>query len=298
MRRMKLRHRMFIAVVAGLLTVGFFFYAFRARGPSYQGKELGAWLEEDYPQARYGMQNFRGLGPHYEETAEAIRAMGEKAIPPLLEMFESGDSAFKLMWVGLLEKQRLVEIPYTLSEVRRERALAGFRALGPRAKPALPELTRLFYRTNLASAAGAAIAAIGPEGLPVFGAGLTNEHSVIRRASAFYIGQLHSNALSEVSGLLACLNDTSREVRADAARSLGRIGRQAGLVVPALAQRLDDPDPWVRGSVLRAIGAFGPEAASAGPAITRAISNASPTEASFRKLGTNILKQIGATPGQ
>src|SRR5438552_7935805 len=100
--------------------------------------------------------------------------MGEKAIPPLLRMLAAKDSTLKTKYVALLEKRYFGEIPYTLAETRQERGVAGFRALGRQANTALPELVRLFYQTNSTSSAGSVLAGIGPEGIPVFRAGLTN----------------------------------------------------------------------------------------------------------------------------
>src|ERR1043165_6169020 len=220
---MNRKRRGFLALAMAAVVAAFLLHSMRTREPSYEGKTLTTWLEEDYPQGRYGARDYRGLGNHEEETKQAIRAMGTKAIPPLLRMLGAKDSPLKTKYVKLLEKGHFGQIPYTLAETYRERAEAGFRALGPQAKSAFPELVRLFYETNSTASAGAVLAGIGPEGIPIFRAGLTNEEAGIRAASAFYLGTYRSNAVAAVPGLVICLRDASANVRCSAAQALGGI---------------------------------------------------------------------------
>jgi alpha-galactosidase len=288
-RSVRLKAGTFLAVVAVAVVAGFLIQVLRPPDPSYHGKKLSEWLEEDNPQARYGVRDYRGLGNHEEATAEAIQALGEKAIPPLLRMLGAKDSALKTIWVKLLEKQHVARIPYTLAETYQERAVTGFKALGSRAKSALPELSRLFYQTNSTWSAADVLVAIGPESLPVFRAGLTNQKEWVRWASAWGLGNYGSNAIGDVPGLVRCLKDSCPHVRGAAARALERIGQKAHLALPALIESLEDSDRFVRLVALRTIGAFGPQATSAIPAISRLLTNTASGDTNLLKAATNAL---------
>jgi len=286
-------YRKLLALVALVVIAVCLFHVLSPREPRWQGKSVGVWLEEYYPQARYGARNYRGLGGE-DVTKQALQAVGEKAIPALLRMLQAQDFPLKMECVNRLEKQDLVHVPYTLAETYHRRAIMGFEILGPRAKGALPELTRLFHQTNWTEVATEALRGIGADSLPIFRAGLSNRHEVIRAMSAAALGSYGSNAVADLPRLLPFLNDSNARVRGSTAVALGSIGQEVDKVLPALIERLGDSDHDVRLWALYGIGLFGHHATSALPAITRAMTNTPPSDRDFLRVATNALKRIEA----
>lgn len=77
-----------------------------------------------------------------EEVDDAIRHMGTNAIPTLLEMLRSKDTAVKAAAVKQAERANLIWV--SLAEERDAEAARGFEILGASAKDAVPTLIEIY----------------------------------------------------------------------------------------------------------------------------------------------------------
>ena len=83
-----------------------------------------------------------------EEADAAVRKIGVRAVPILLQKLRVTDSKWRrptVDWVG-----RHLKLAFEPSKAEREWAEAqyGFRILGTQAVVAIPELTQIFFETN------------------------------------------------------------------------------------------------------------------------------------------------------
>jgi HEAT repeat protein len=107
------------------------------------------------------------------------------------------------------------------------------------------------------SVAGQALLAIGPAALPSLRS-LEGAEDAAARAFAIELVGLLGDA-SDGSRLVACVRDSSADVRAKAAFALGRLGAEEG--AEQLRFALGDRIPFVRAQAARALGAVGDAAA-------------------------------------
>jgi lysophospholipase L1-like esterase/HEAT repeat protein len=151
-------------------------------------------------------------------------------------------------------------------------ALRGLEALGPQANPARGRVLALLEDPHEAVRLGSAhvlwAQPSAPGELPVLGRLLAHEDALV---AAFAEASLLRAGAAALPTLMARLDDPRAELRARAARSLGRLGPAASPAIRALTQRLADPDPHVRRVSARALGRLGAAASEAVPALERAL---------------------------
>jgi HEAT repeat protein len=139
----------------------------------------------------------------------------------------------------------------------REAAVRGAaaRSLGRLAAvDAVKRLVHAFSAGRLPRAvAGQALLAIGPSALPALRELLDADEAEAREFAVELVGLLGDATDSRV--VLLRLRDSSAEVRAKAARALGRLGAEE--VGSALAETLGDRIPFVRVSAAHALAAVG-----------------------------------------
>ncbi|HEY3122084.1 MAG TPA: HEAT repeat domain-containing protein [Vicinamibacteria bacterium] len=190
--------------------------------------------------------------------------------------------------------------------VRREAARA-LGAVGPRARPAAPELfaalrdAREAVRGEAARAlagldlhdaayvpelvrtlqsddpyvrgfAAWTLGNVGPAAkaaVPALVAALDYEEGYDRGGAATALAKMGAAAREAVPALVAGLRSPDGDRRWKAARTLGRIGPAAADAIPALVQALDDTNEHVRIYAARALGRMGPHARQAIPALER-----------------------------
>jgi HEAT repeat protein len=251
----------------------------RSDDPFYQGKRLSVWLADCNPKLEYFAR--RDGAPDREErsdtrraleAADALRAMGTNAVPYLLKLASSGPSvlwskaeSMQLdQWVlihlksrGLYDWMRSrVEKPWSDHRC----AENGFKTLGQRASPAVPQLIRLLKSPDwdTKETAADALGAIGPA------------------------------AQEAVPALIQCINDPNERVEDAAVEALFAIGMKPEVAVPALA-RLLEADEGDFDRAMHLLANFGPDAKAAVPAILPFL-EVQDTE--LRARATNVLKQI------
>ena len=259
----KRRFALVLAVLAGLTAV--LFLASQPSDPLHKGKRLSEWLQE------FDMSN-SVLEPDRRRKAEqAIREIGTNALPFLVRELRARDSWLKRKTLKLTPKLLLGRMPTAVfAHVRRQRAVAGFRALGPLGTPALPQLSDLLNDKEIASYAARAMVQMGTDAVPPLMSALTNREPAVRIAAADGLYWLKSDAAPAVPALMAALKEEKESVRRGAASALGNIGQRAEAVVPALLDALKDPISSVRDQAVWALGRFRAEAKAAVPALLKA----------------------------
>src|ERR1043166_359150 len=123
-----------VAGLVGLLIAG----ASREREPEYGGKRLSEWV-----------QNLT-YEPPYGEAHEAVLHVGTNAIPYLLKWIQYEPAGWRASLYGTMNLV-LNEFVWHLPDkknVRAEGARHAFRSLGPKAKAAVPDLTRIMLTSK------------------------------------------------------------------------------------------------------------------------------------------------------
>src|SRR5947207_5157072 len=193
------------------------------RGPRYEGKPAGYWVEQllhDNAKARQALQK---IGPAAGPAlAEAVSRRRGRVWAQL--------EAWRPMLPAFIARK----IPRrALDQLLQERAIEVLYQFGPTAAPAVPALVGVdaslndFIGFGAAGLAHATLQQIGPAGLP------------------YFIRTLESN---------------DPKIRAKAASYIRQLGPAAGAAAPALAKAFKDPIPAVRRSALIALAQIRPPA--------------------------------------
>lgn len=248
-----------IAAVIGLAIAGFIFLTvLRSQPPEYEGRSLDAWLREamaESPAAK-------------EKAREALRAMRPSPGPILVRRLREENSLlrrFARLWPF---HTHFAEHGMHGPEIY------GLLALGPEAKPLIPDLAPLIWNENVGDGVILILSQLGPESAPVLMDALTNSpplgaagslpprflairRSAVRRRIVMALGSMGTNAQAAAPTLLSDLKSPDRITRLTAQTALGRVGaRNDPTIRRALLSQLNDPDATTRGQAARAL-AFG-----------------------------------------
>jgi HEAT repeat protein len=161
---------------------------------------------------------------------------------------------------------RLFHIPFhprSSYEIRGEATQALF-ALGPAAKPAIPELATLIWDREAGEQAIAILTKLRPDSAPYLISALTNPPSpanprekmlleMRQRKLTMAAGVMGAAGQSAIPTLLAQLQSKAVIDRLTAISALERIGQPASVIKPALYQMLHDPNETVRGNAARSL---------------------------------------------
>ena len=192
-----------------------------------------------------------------------------------------------------------VTSPTLLARVRNLNS--AFLALGPAARPVIPELSAIYHEGRYCGVTAEALRAIDmSSAAPILASGLTNRELKVRVVSAEFLPSLwlQTNSAAAdiaISNLLQCLNhqgddSDSVHLRATASVRLGSIKLQSETVVPALAARLQrEKDPFARSAAAISLGNYGSEARAAIPALRQATND---TERIVSRTASSALKKI------
>jgi hypothetical protein len=158
--------------------------------------------------------------------------------------------------------------------------LLGIEILGEAARPAIPQLKRLFQteQSGGINSAGMLLERFGREGYQALADGLTNENVSVRIKTLEFlnfvaigsrttnkepklVAEFRHNAEVAIPALLVALNDKNQEVVHGAVTELSAIHREPELVIPALERVANDPinGPTVREAAVSALANFGIE---------------------------------------
>lgn len=242
------------------------------REPVYRGKTLTQWLKRLDDGEAFGISS--GRLPSFTgaqiEAAEAIRAIGTNALPLLMDDIRAHPSE-KDVWIQLNRKldrftmnhfgRRSFGLADVTSEDRiRWRAAQGLSALGPLAKPAVPELTRLLFTNYFHSSikeAAYALAGISPDGIAVLTNSLqpTNEWSGM--CAIWALGQHPAAGTNVIPFLISATTSSSEGTACGAIQVLGLFHVDPEHVIPALTNALSSSNATVRGDAARSLAEFG-----------------------------------------
>ena len=277
-------------VLAALAILALAFWEWsRPREPVYQGKSLSAWVRE-LPAEEKGTRGvvwapLSGSRSKPELAAEdALRHLGTNALPILVRLMHSREKGLREAVASVKEwslkaYQRIFsraqtpgisggvyEYHKTTAEKEHWDAARGLNALGPLAKPAIPELEKILNGADLSldacPDAAYALGAMGPEGLAALRRTMTNAPPPARGdwpqiCAIWAAGQNPDNCAAALPELLTLLQDPDATVRMSAAWALGRIRTQPELEVPALAASVHDTGFNIRSMAEQALKEYG-----------------------------------------
>jgi HEAT repeat protein len=227
------RDRICVGLLLFMGIGGMLWFARRAHEPDCHGKPLRFWLQA-YSLA-YNAEAANGTTiPTREQANEALRHLGPKAIPILLEMLRAHDSAWKEALIRLAEKQQLIKISRSRPDDLNYMAGSAFVVLGPSASNAVPALIQIFDQK------------LSP---------------MSRANTAQALGYIGPPAEKAIPSLMRELGNTQKDsVRTSCAIALGMIHSRAELVVPVLTTLLGDPNANMRNHAAIALAGFGSDA--------------------------------------
>ncbi len=231
-------------------------FALQPRQPVYQGRTLSSWLDD---------LDYEVDAPKVWKASDAIKKIGSPALPQIIKLLKAEDSMYSRLGVELLTLARVKQSRFVPAWRHHWKATLAFRALGPRASPAVPELVAMLPDTEQKMETLEALGLIGPA------------------------------AEEAVPAIIQCLKDGSGSVRCAAAEALGRIAGHPELAVPALIKALEHPQPNTRWHAADALGAFGESAKSSVPALENILNDPS---AEARTNAANSLQKIAASIAQ
>ena len=249
-----------IAIVAGLV----YLKRPERREPVYHGRTLTQWLKRLDDGQVFGISSGSLPSPTARqiEAAEAIRAMGPEALPLLMLDLHATPPQDALRFRAEDSLNRAIEGVFgtriwfaniTEEDKRRWRAAQGLAALGPLAKPAVPELERLlltnYFHSSIKEAAYA-LAAVGPEGIEILtNAPQVNEWSGM--CAIWALGQHRPAGTNVIPFLISAASSGSEGTACGAIQVLGLFHTQGELVIPALTAALASARPAVRSDAAR-----------------------------------------------
>jgi hypothetical protein len=192
------------------------------RTPRYAGQPLFYWLE-------------RIKSTDAAVSNEACGVLNTTIIPQLTEVMfhDTNDSRFKLTLIDRLNNLPAVQIYFTAAEVRRAEAAQVLGMIGPPARVAVPDLTKVLKGTDPAA----------------------------RPAAALALGQIHTDPEKIIPLLMGLLDDPQDGVPEAAVTGLGKFGGLAQGAVPKIIPLLKSREKEMVHAASGALKQIDPEAA-------------------------------------
>jgi hypothetical protein len=295
-----------LVVIVIFLGVGYLGTPAR-REPVYHGRSLSRWLKRLDDGRAFGISSGALPAPTPEqiEAAEAVHAMGANALPLLMEDIHVTPSAnsFRFKLQGRLNAvvERVTgSRPFgdgTEEDRIRWRAAQGLAALGPLAKPAMPELKRLlltnYFHSSIKEAAYA-LATVGPEGVEILTNAVQKNTEWSGMCAIWALGQHPAAGTNVIPFLIGATTSTSEGTACGAVQVLGLFHTRGEIVIPALTNALAGTNSSVSRDAARALGEFGSQATQAVPLLESRTNNTSVRDEALRAL--EKIKRSAAQP--
>lgn len=282
---MKPKRATLAVLVCIVAAIGLFSFRSRYAEPSYAGKSLSQWLQV--------YEESGSCDPDEPDAAQAIRAIGTKAIPFLIHWICYHEPKWKeqARWlfnrsVGRFQPSWMIA---DTTQLTQSRAHFGFRVLGPSAASAVPALHDLMMQDDQTTRVLAAMSlgGVGKPALPVLLEDLKTDNEQVFYRACIALREMRTNAEPAIPILIAALDDSREAVRYSAAMTLGQLHLRPEVVVPALIPQLQKGKDSL--SVLYALGEFGPAAGEAVPLIVPLLDNSND---GVRDRATRALREI------
>ena len=240
--------------------------------PLYQGKTLSYWV------TRVGRtEEFDGAP---KDAVAAIRAIGPKAVPFLLEWMPHLKPHRSLFIERLLQLfSRWFSNPNAKQGPSWNCVEIAWWALGSDGRSAIPTLARIMNqpRRNMDdysvwTESAKAISYLGPDAsipLLTVATNLHGQHELWELLHNFQ--NLGTNGAPAVPALIHWARDPDYWVRDGVVSALGGIGQRPDLAVPILLTRLHDSDSMVRRDAAAALGVFANDSEAVLPQLIKAL---------------------------
>ncbi len=261
---MKRANRIVGFIAAAILLAAGGVYVMTPDELTHEDRTLEEWLE-----ALVGRQ----ASPKPEEARRAIQAMGESAVPSLIDMLNARDSKLKEQIELVARLQPWFNVSFGRASTKRSRAILAFKTLGPAAAGAIPDLQRALEQSENPKDVAEALVEIGPASVRALRESLTSEDPNVRSAAIHGLIRSPHTPEGITNDFLLLLNDRNAIVRFHAARALLHHPNIPNKAVPALLARLDDESNLVRRYALHALGAYRLEAREALPRVREIAAN-------------------------
>jgi hypothetical protein len=165
-------------------------------------------------------------------------ALSTNSLPILLKWLRTPESepspGQRIKWRLYEFFPRLMRSVRTPAASREMLALDAFEILGTNALPAIPELRKMIYDTNLCEIAASAFICIGPPAFPVAAELSENPNPLLRRQAAFIIGGIRTDGNPSI--LQKLCGDSDAAVRTEACTALAEF--PSDVVLPRLRAQL------------------------------------------------------------
>ena len=257
------------AVFVILLIIAFFSALVGPKVPVYQGKNLYAWAQD----LQTVQQNYSDPDRWKKiETANtAIRAIGTNALPFVMADIRARVTIRVRVINWLAPRVSFLKLKPINIPNRWQRAIRALEALGPMAKPCLPELIALTHKRI--GYTEDALMALGSDALPAFTNLLVNSkypqtgNLIGALANSVYSNRIKpERAAVTLPSLVQVFRSSDTHGGWYAAQAFGAIHQDPELCVPLLVDGLTNSTPSFRAACARSLGAFG---AAATPHATR-----------------------------
>ena len=257
-------------LLAAIIIAGLLFFCLHKSEPTYQGKSLSKWLEQDRENNNINFELS-------QETKSALEKMGTNVIPYLVKRIGRKNSTFKVELSTFLGKLGFSGLDLDKAYEEQYQAAIAFKVFGAEAKCAIPSLTaQLVSGEEFAEYAVYALVNIGAESMPTLTNALFSTNPFTVSVVASSLPELGTNAAQAIPALLINLTSTNPSIRASSIRAFGSIRSEPSTTLPRLIEAMSDPYPAARRSAIRAIGKYSTKATHILPALSDLISDPDP----------------------
>lgn len=286
------------------LIVAVCFFCVRESEPSYNGRTLSEWIDEEQRMDFY-RQYEQGAPPSvtHQQVQSAVRAIGTNALPLLLQWLRATNSSWKTTlarktqtwprWIQ--DNSALRELTESDAPQKHVRARMGFQLLGTNALPALPQLLRIFKSSTNPDEMYSAVATmtvLGADTIPpllnVLESGADVSHREYAIISLGAMSNVGTNAASAIPVLLKIARDSHspHALAIAATRAVTSLGICPEQVVPFLISRMNSTNSTIRRDTVRLFGEQKRFVRPALPALQRCLRD---PDRDVRESATNVI---------